>query len=93
MTCYGAAKNGPLDVLEWLKANGCSWNQGTCSLAANLDVLRRGRANGCPRNEYTSSFCVGRMGALEKTIPAACKYAAENGHLDVLKWVSTNGCP
>ena len=26
--------NGHLDVLQWARANGCPWKEGTCSAAA-----------------------------------------------------------
>jgi hypothetical protein len=66
-----AAEGGHLDVLQWERANGCSWVQSTCEVAAkggHLEVLKWARANGCPWDEWT------------------CAYAAEGGHLDVLRW-------
>src|ERR1700679_142126 len=49
--CSYAALGGNLDVLQWLRANGCPWDEFTCSQAAlgvHLDVLQWARANGCP---------------------------------------------
>jgi hypothetical protein len=41
---------GHLAVLQWLRANGCPWDENTCSQAAwvgHLAVLQWARANGC----------------------------------------------
>ena len=38
-------------VLQWARANGCPWNEDTCSAAAkngHLELLQWARANGCP---------------------------------------------
>ncbi len=46
----GAARHGSLDILKWLRANGCDWDAGTCASAAragHLNVLQYLRANGC----------------------------------------------
>src|SRR5438128_1996821 len=73
-----AATNGYLKLLQWLKANGCSWNGSTCSYAAyngHLEILKWLKVDGCYWNTYT------------------CADAALNGHLEVLKWLRENGCP
>ena len=73
-----AAKSGHLDVLQWLKMNGCPIGVDTCSYAAkngHLDVLQWLRTNCCPWNEET------------------CANAAGNGHIEILKWAYSNGCP
>ena len=47
-------KNGHLEVLQWARANECSWNASTCANAArkgHLEVLQWARTNGCPWNE------------------------------------------
>ena len=47
----GAAAGGHLEVLRWLRRNGCPWNETTCSGAAmfnHLEVLQWARENGCP---------------------------------------------
>jgi hypothetical protein len=63
-------------VLKWARENGCDWDSGTCSGAAengHLEVLKWARENGCDWEEWT------------------CSNAAENGHLEVLKWARQNG--
>jgi hypothetical protein len=63
-------------VLQWARANGCSWNEDTCASAAaggHLEVLKWARANGCPWNALT------------------CFDAAAGGHLEVLQWARANG--
>jgi|TARA_B110000977_G_scaffold164629_1_gene211291 hypothetical protein len=76
--CEFAVKGGQLEVLQWLRANGCPWGANTCSHAAeggHLEVLQWARANDCPWNEYT------------------CMRATEGGHLEVPQWARANGCP
>ena len=76
--CPAAAKGGHLEVLKWLRENGCPWDEETCRYAAyggHFEVLKWARANDCPWNEYT------------------CAYAAKGGHLEVLKWAREKGCP
>ena len=73
-----AAEGGHLVVLKWLRANGCPWNEYTCTSAAkggHLDVLKWARANGCPWDKET------------------CAFAAEGDHLAVLKWARAQRMP
>src|SRR5579872_5781423 len=75
--CVNVAFEGYLNILMYLRNNGCDWNSSTCSNAAlngHLEVLKWARENGCDWNSYT------------------CTYAARNGHLEVLKWARGNCC-
>src|SRR5579872_5334666 len=75
--CVNAAFEGYLNILMYLRKNGCDWNSYTCSSAASnghLEVLKWARENGCNWTSYT------------------CSQAARNGHLEVLKWARENGC-
>ena len=68
---------GHLEVLQWARENGCRWDGGTCSAAAeygHLEVLQWARENGCPW-DWTTSW-----------------RAARGGRLDVLRWARQNGC-
>jgi hypothetical protein len=50
-TCFGAAKRGHLEVLQWARTNGCPWDEDTCASAArggHVEVIQWARANGCP---------------------------------------------
>ena len=61
-----------MDVLKWLRSEGCLWDEDACTHAAgggHLDVLKWLRSEGCPWNEW------------------ACEEAAEGSHLDVSKWL------
>ena len=40
VTCSYAAEGGHLEVLKWLRENGCPWNKYTCSYAARRWTLR-----------------------------------------------------
>tara|TARA_B110000503_G_C7168829_1_gene423282 strand:- start:4505 stop:5293 length:789 start_codon:yes stop_codon:yes gene_type:complete len=76
--CGSAAKEGQLEVLKWLRENGCPRNERTfanATLYGHLKVLKWARANGCPWHRET------------------CNAAAGRGHLEVLKWLRENGCP
>jgi hypothetical protein len=68
------ARCGNLAVLQWARASGCDWDEGTCREAAgagHLAVLQWARANGCGWNSGT------------------CTEAARGGHLEVLQVSST----
>ena len=46
-----AARGGNLQLVQWLRSNGCPWGQDTCYEAVNeghVEVLRWARENGCP---------------------------------------------
>ena len=61
--------NGRLKILKWLHANGCPWDEQTCTEAAgagHLECLKWLHTNECPWNEET---CAG----------------AAFGHLECLK--------
>ena len=76
--CVAAARSGHLEVLQWLRTNGCPWDSYTCMRAAqggHLEVLQWARTNGCPWDEL------------------ACMFAALGGHLEALQWSRANGCP
>ena len=76
--CMYAAGSGQLEVLQWLRANDCPWDEKTCSQAAcvgHLEVLQWARANGCP------------------WVARTCRGAAGGGHLETLQWLRANGCP
>jgi len=78
MMCAHVAESGQLNLLKWLKYQGCPWNETTCSYAAygyHLDVLQWAREQGCPWNEFT------------------CGHAARKGYLNILQWAMGNGCP
>ena len=73
-----AAIGGHLEVLQWVRANGCPWDERTCWGAAeggHLEVLQWARANGCPWSGET------------------CEFAAKGGDVEVLRWACANGCP
>lgn len=47
------AKGGHLKVLQWLRTNGCPWNECACTSAAfggHFDILTWAIANGCPKD-------------------------------------------
>lgn len=69
-----------IPLIKWGRANGCPWDEYTCSFAAyddHLDVLQwlRAQVPPCPWNEHT------------------CYSAANNGHLEVLKWLRSQDPP
>ncbi len=78
-TCSSAAsckdEGRGIEMLQWLKANGCPWNNFTCASAAmegNLKVLKWARVNGCPWDNRVYA------------------YAITNGDMEMLKWVFNN---
>jgi hypothetical protein len=78
MTCPHAARSGSIDVLRWLKEQGCNFGASTCKAAAaraHVHVLQFLHDEGC---EW------------DKT---ACSAATRNGHLSTLQWLHEHGCP
>ena len=78
MACGFAAFSGHLETLQWLRSQGCPWDQHTCFCAAmkgHLKCLQWLRSEGCPCSENT------------------CLWAARHGHLQCLQWARQNGCP
>ena len=64
-------------MLEWLRANGCEWDEMMCAEAAgcgHLEVLKWRREHGCPWNWRTLDFAVKRQQA------------------EVARWALDNGC-
>ena len=46
-----AAKSGNLELVRWLRAEGCPWDKWTCHYAIghyHMEILRWARENGCP---------------------------------------------
>eukprot|EP00588_Corethron_pennatum_P010110 CAMPEP_0194273136 /NCGR_PEP_ID=MMETSP0169-20130528/6541_1 /TAXON_ID=218684 /ORGANISM="Corethron pennatum, Strain L29A3" /LENGTH=243 /DNA_ID=CAMNT_0039015997 /DNA_START=389 /DNA_END=1120 /DNA_ORIENTATION=+ len=75
--CRAAARAGQLDVLKWLRNQGCQWSEATCNAAAaggHLGVLQWAREKGCSFSNRT------------------CTAAASGGHLKVLQWLRENDC-
>ena len=82
MACSGAAQQGHLEALKFLRGLDppCPWDEETCDAAVwggHLEVLKWLRAQDppCPWDEKT------------------CENAAERGHLDVLKWLRAQDPP
>ena len=82
------AKGGHLDCLKYAHENGCPWDEGTCSYAAeygHLDCLKYAHENGCPWNEDI-------FFDIYEDESDTCSLAAGGGHLDCLKYAHENGC-
>ena len=63
-----AAYNGHLAVLQWARAQGCPWDENTCSCAAmdgHLAVLQWAQAQGCPCPGYLQACSPGVLQALQ----------------------------
>ena len=100
-----ALRYGNLEMLQWLRRNGCPWHESACAEAAfngHLEMLQWARVNGCPWSESTCSEAAsnGHLEVLKWARAngclwdeSTCTIAANNGHLKVLQWARTNGCP
>ncbi len=102
-----AASGGHLEVLKWMRENGCEWNYATCLNAAragHLHVLQWARANGCEWDPNVMCSDAAASGNLEllQYVHAngcnlnavksnTCQCAALGGHLDILKWARASG--
>jgi hypothetical protein len=75
--CCAAAEGGHLDILIWLKQEGCNINICTANTAAQngqINILKWLKQQDCPMDEWT------------------CSWAAQNGHFETLCWLKENGC-
>ena len=104
VTCAYAAAGGHLEMLQWLRANGCPWDEGLAPMpraAATWRCLQWARANGCsvgrvdlrPSRERRppGGAAVGARERLLRGDEATCADAARGGHLEVLQWARANG--
>ena len=76
--CETAAVCGDRDMLCWLEAQGCEFNERVCMEAArggHLELLQFLREEGCEWNEAT------------------CRGASEMGRLEVLRWAGNGAGP
>ena len=69
-----------MEVLKWLRSEGCPWDKYVCRGAArggHLEILKwlRSQDPPCPWHKIV------------------CDIAAVRNHLDVLQWAIDNGCP
>ena len=90
-----AASSGNLNLVQWLRSEGCPWDGDTYSFAArkgHLELMKWLHANGCP---WTTCVSVDGEDAdyEEPGPPTVCENAARGGHVATLRWAIQNGCP
>lgn len=103
---YVAAQYGQMQILCWAKNNDCLMNAHVCGSAAfcgHFEILKWCYENGCPLHgecllEENNIYHNGRIldKKSDKKVTAyvnACDNAAQNGHLEIIKWATENGCP
>ena len=103
--CSKMAEKGNLELLQFLRENGCPWDDWTCWNAArngHLECLKYAHGNGCPWGIGTSANTA-NYGHLECLKYAhekgyrwdrwTCSCAASEGHLECLKYAHENRCP
>ena len=64
-TCAMAAMGGHLQVLQWLRGEGCPWDHRTCYYAVDfghVEVLRWARENGCMWTAPTRDRAAAKLG-------------------------------
>ena len=60
-----AAQGGNLELVQWLRAEGCRWDADTCHWAVDHgheELLRWARENGCPWDAYTRNQAAAKLG-------------------------------
>jgi hypothetical protein len=103
--CHSAAREGHLEVLEWIMNNGCFWDSSICCSTAkegHLEILKWARKNNYALDVRTC-YHAAKGGHLEiikwargKNCPwdeRVCSEAASGGYLEILKWARESGCP
>jgi hypothetical protein len=103
-----AARRGDLQMLRWLKEQGCEWENGKDILCAaarsgNLEMIAWVKQQpGVVCDENTMAAAAGKgQTAICKYLhsegcpwsSSACWAAASNGHVSTLRWLHEHGCP
>ena len=60
-----AARGGNLELVQWLRGDGCPWNDGPCYYAVengHVETLRWLRENGCPWTAVSRDWAAGKLG-------------------------------
>ena len=60
-----AADSGNLELVQWLRGEGCPWSWVTCRCAVDLghvEVLRWARENGCPWIAWIRDEAAAKLG-------------------------------
>ena len=60
-----AARSGDLELVRWLRGEGCPWDFLTCSEAVDqghVEVLRWARENGCSWHAGTRDWAAAKLG-------------------------------
>ena len=60
-----AARSGNLELVQWLRGEGCPWDEHTCYRAVmqgHVEVLRWARQNGCPWLAITRDEAADELG-------------------------------
>ena len=60
-----AARSGNLELVQWLRAEGCPWHPNTCYYAVDyghVEVLRWVRQSGCPWNASVRNKAATELG-------------------------------
>mmetsp|Transcript_7564 Transcript_7564/g.15699 ORF Transcript_7564/g.15699 Transcript_7564/m.15699 type:complete len:142 (-) Transcript_7564:46-471(-) len=102
----GCGKDGHLEILQWVREEGCPWDDRICWRAArfgHLEVLQWLWEEECPWNK---DVCVW---AAQGTHPGVLQWLREEGYpwdfwtcweasghggqFEVLRWAVENGCP
>ncbi|QBZ81335.1 ankyrin repeat domain containing protein [Pandoravirus celtis] len=103
-TCAKAARGGHLETLQWLRANQCPWDEDTPRYAIGarqFDVAEWAIERGCPVSltiilramDSGSIRLVQLLRRLGHEWSCSARHAARKGHLNLLKWAITDGCP
>ena len=61
----GAARGGNLDLVQWLRGEGCEWRIDTCHHAikqGHVELLRWLRENGCPWHSVDRNEAAAKLG-------------------------------
>ena len=105
-TIADVALNGHLEVVQYMRTLGLSWNSEICANAAkkgHLKIMKWARANQCPWDKRTCHYAA-KNGNIEMLKGArahqecpwnerTCSSAATNGHIKILKWARAHQCP
>jgi hypothetical protein len=107
VACPLAAQIGDISMLQYAIKQGCSCDDTTSQAAAfkgQIEVLQWLKTEGHPldKDTFIAAIRGGQLPVLEWSIEQGyrhifdgsfCKIAAEEGNLEILQWLRSQGCP
>ncbi|CAM9288055.1 unnamed protein product, partial [Hapterophycus canaliculatus] len=97
-TAMAAASGGHLEVLKWLRENGCGWDEYTCHKAASgghLEIIQCGKTRNGPTAHLSYPAVTNELHEVRHSTASRCCFTCFTGSTilsKVVQWARANGC-